>query len=97
MSLSKDERTTTINFDDGTDTAEVVTYSRTLITSLRKNEGAIEVEKLSHNGVVFRIPKKLVSFRNPRKGSGRTWTPEQRKAAAERMTKARAAKQKEGN
>ena len=96
MSLNKDERTTTINFDDGTDTAEVVTYSRTLITSLRKNEGATEVEKLSQGGVVFRIPKKLVSFRSPRKGSGRTWTPEQRKAAAERMTKARAAKQKEG-
>jgi hypothetical protein len=92
VSLTKDERTTTINFDDGTETAEVVTYSRPVITALRKNEGAIEVEQLSHGGVVFRIPKKLVSFRNPRKGSGRTWTPEQRAAAGERMKKARAAK-----
>lgn len=92
MSLSKDERTTTVNYDDGSDTAEVVTYSRTLITSLRKNEGAVEVEQLSHGGVVFRIPKKLVSFRNPRKGSGRTWTEEQKQEARDRMARARAAK-----
>ena len=92
MSLTKDERTTTVNYDDGSDTAEIVTYVRRDITSLRKNEGAIEVEQLSHGGVVFRIPKKLITFRNVRKGSGRTWTPEQRQAAADRMKRARAAK-----
>ena len=96
MSLTKDERTTTVNYDDGTDMAEIVTYVRKDITSLRKNEGATEVEKLSQGGVVFRIPKKLITFRNPRKGSGRVWTDEQRRVAAERMTKARAAKKRKG-
>jgi hypothetical protein len=93
MSLIKAERTTTINYDDLGDNAEIVTYSKTLINSLRKNPAAKEVEQLSEGGVIFRITKKLINVRKPRKGTGRTWTPEQRQAAAARMTAARAAKQ----
>ena len=93
MSLIKAERTTTINYDDLGEDAEVVTYSKTLINSLRKNEGAKWVEDLPDGGAIFRIPKKLVTIRNPRKaGTGRTWTPEQRAEASERMKKARAGK-----
>jgi hypothetical protein len=93
VSLIKAERTTTINYDDLGDNAEVVTYSKTLINSLRKNTAANEVEVLPEGGVVFRIPKKLVTVRNPRKaGTGRTWTAEQRAEASERMRKARAGK-----
>jgi hypothetical protein len=93
MSLIKAERTTTINYDDFGANAEIVTYSKVLINSLRKNTGAIEVDVLPEGGVIFRLPKKLVTVRKPRaKGSGRTWTPEQRKAAADRMIVARAAK-----
>lgn len=92
MKLTKAERTTTINYDDLGANAEVVTYSKVLINSLRKNPAAKEVDVLPEGGVIFRLPKKLVSVRKPRT-SGRTWTPEQRKAAADRMTAARAAKQ----
>jgi hypothetical protein len=94
MSLIKAERTTTINYDDFGANAEIVTYSKVLINSLRKNPAAKEVDVLPEGGVIFRLPKKLVTVRKPRaKGSGRTWTPEQRQAAADRMALARAAKQ----
>ena len=93
VTLIKAERTTTINYDDSAESAEIVTYSKVLINQLRKNTAAKEVDVLPEGGVIFRLPKKLVTVRNPRKkGSGRTWTPEQRKAAADRMIVARAAK-----
>jgi len=93
MSLIKAERTTTINYDDLGENAEIVTYSKVLINSLTKNPAAKQVDELPEGGFIFRLPKKLVTVRKPRaKGSGRTWTPEQRKAAADRMTAARAAK-----
>src|SRR5882762_10419569 len=93
MSLIKAERTTTINYDDSGANAEIVTYSKVLINALRKNTAAKEVDELPEGGVIFRLPKKLVTVRNPRKkGSGRTWTPEQREAASRRMVAARQAK-----
>jgi hypothetical protein len=96
MSLIKAERTTTINYDDLGQNAEIVTYSKVLINSLTKNSSAKEVEQLPEGGRIFRLPKKLVTVRKPRTKSGRTWTPEQRQAAADRLTKARAAR-KEAN
>ena len=91
MSLTRAERTTTINYDDEGDLAEITTYSRSLITSLRKNEGAIEVGTYPEGGVLFKVPKKLVNVRNPRKAS-KPMSAEQRQAAADRMAKARQAK-----
>lgn len=96
MKLTKAERTTTINYDEAGTNAEIVTYSKVLINSLRKNTAAKEVDVLPEGGVIFRLPKKLVTVRKPRTKSGRTWTPEQRQEASERMTKARAAR-KESN
>lgn len=94
MTLIKAERTTTINYDDLGANAEIVTYSKVLINSLRKNTAAKEVDVLPEGGIIFRVPKNLVTVRNPRKkGSGRTWTPEQRQQAADRLAAARAAKQ----
>jgi len=93
MRLTKAERTTTINYDESGVNAEIVTYSKVLINSLRKNPAAKQVDELPEGGFIFRIPKKLVTVRKPRKpGSGRTWTAEQRQAASERMAAARAAK-----
>ena len=92
MALIKAERTTTINYDDLGANAEVVTYSKVLINSLRKNPAAKEVDVLPEGGAIFRLPKKLVSVRKPRT-SGRTWTAEQRQQAADRLAAARAAKQ----
>lgn len=91
MSLTRAERTTTINYDDEGDLAEVVTYSRSLITSLRKNGSADEVEQLPEGGVVFRVPKKLINVRNARKPR-RKMTEAERAAARDRLATARAAK-----
>jgi len=91
MSLTKAERTTTINYDDEGEFAEITTYSRSLITSLRKNAGAEVVHEYPDNGFCFRIPKKLVSVRNARKPR-RAMTPEEREAAKERLARARAAR-----
>ena len=89
MSLTKAEKTTTINYDEEGDTAEITTYSRALISSLRKNDSAEEVQSYPEGGVLFRIPKKLVSVRNARKASGRTMTAEQREAVRDRLANAR--------
>ena len=91
MRLTKAERTTTINYDDEGPYAEVTTYSKTLITSLRKNTAAKEVGSYPGGGVLFKIPKKLVNVRNPRRAR-KPMTEEQKRVAAERMTAARAAK-----
>lgn len=96
MSLTKAERTTTINYDDEGDTAEVVTYSRSLINSLRKNESAEEVQTYPDGGAWFRVPKKLVTIRNARKPR-RAMTPEEREAAKNRLAQARASKSNGGN
>jgi len=81
------ERETTVNFNDADDFAIVTTHQRTVITSLRKNTAATELSTDSYGGVSFQIPKKLVTFRNPRKQSDAS-----KAAVAERMRAARAAK-----
>ena len=91
MRLTRAERTTTINYDEEGPYAEVITYSKTLITSLRKNEGAREVGSYPGGGVLFKVPKKLVNVRNPRKAR-KPMTEEQKRVTAERLSTARAAK-----
>ena len=89
-SLSAEERETHISFDDANDTALVTTHMRTMVTKLRNNGAAEEVGTDPFGGVTFRIPKKLVSFRNVRKASTRApMSAEARKAAAARLAKAR--------
>lgn len=91
MRLTKDERTTTINFDDGDDTCHVVTYNKRLISNLRGNPAATEVSEYPGGGVYFQIPKNL--FRNfgkpraPRKVSEAT-----KQKLRENMARAREAK-----
>lgn len=93
MRLTKAERTTTINYDEEGEYAEVTTYSKTLINSLRKNTGAEEVDIYPAGGVCFRVSKKLVNVRNPRRASGRKpMTQAQKDAARDRLAAARAAK-----
>jgi hypothetical protein len=62
MKLTRAERTTTINFDDEDNTCHVVTYSKKMITNLRNNPAATEVQQYPGGGVYFQIPKSL--FRN---------------------------------
>lgn len=93
MSLTKAERTTTINYDDAGDFAEVTTYSRSLITSLRNNGSAEEVRTYPDGGFLFRVPKKLVNIRNARRPR-RAMTEAERQAARDRLANARAARPK---
>lgn len=69
MSLTAYERETVINLNDLDDFAIVVTYQRTMITKLRRNEAAELLEYWETDGspgARFRIPANLVSIRNPR-------------------------------
>jgi hypothetical protein len=91
-SLTKDERDTVILFGDYDDIASIVTWQRTVITKLKKNPDAKLVEEMHYGtsaGARFEMSKNLISFRRKRKGGGRTMTDEQKKAAGERLAKAR--------
>jgi hypothetical protein len=80
LSLTAPERETVITFSDENETATVHTHQRKIITKLRNNPAATEVEDLSFDGTagaVFEIPADLISFRSGR----RKLTVEQRKAA----------------
>lgn len=91
MSLTKAERTTTINYDEEGPLAEITTYSRSLISSLRKNASATEVGSYPEGGVLFKVPKNLVNVRNARKPR-RKMTDAEKEAARDRLAAARAAK-----
>ena len=91
MSLTKAERTTTINYDEEGPLAEITTYSRSLISSLRKNASAQEVGSYPEGGVLFKIPKKLINVRNAR-APRRKMTEAEKEAARDRLAAARAAK-----
>ena len=93
MSLTAQERETVINLNDEEDTALITTYQRPLITKLRKNPAAKLVKELSFDksmGAVFEIPAELITFRTGKRAprTGMVARP----GAADRMTKARAAK-----
>lgn len=94
MALTAVERETVILMDDSSDDAIVTTYQKTLINSLRKNPGAVEVldAKLAKwGGAEFRVPAKLVNIRRPRRESA-TRAERDKATAQARMANARAAK-----
>jgi len=81
LSLTASERETVITFSDEHDTATVHTHQRRIITKLRNNPAATEIQDLTFEGTagaVFEIPADLISFRSGR----RKLSPEQAKTAA---------------
>ena len=70
MSLTAPERETVITFSDADDTALVYTHQRRIITKLRRNPLAREVEDISHDGTagaVFELPADRISFLGTRR------------------------------
>jgi hypothetical protein len=65
MSLTAPERETVITFSDEDDTATVHTHQRRIITKLRNNPAATELEDISFDGTagaVFQLPVWAISF-----------------------------------
>jgi hypothetical protein len=90
LSLTAPERETVITFSDEDDTATVHTHQRKIITKLRNNPAATEVEDLTFDGTagaVFEIPAGLITFRSGR----RKLTPAQAQVAAANLGRARQA------
>jgi hypothetical protein len=90
LSLTAPERETVITFSDQDDMATVHTHQRRIITKLRNNPAATELEDLTFEGTagaVFEIPADLISFRSGR----RKLSPEQAQAAAVNLDRARRA------
>lgn len=73
QSLTPPERETVIVFSDEGDVATVTTHQRPILTKLRNNPAAVEVEDLRYgatDGARFEIPKALISFRSKRRQGG---------------------------
>lgn len=86
MALTRDERETIVNMNDGEDIAYIYTAQRRIITRLKKNPSATLVEEGSFEGSVwarFTMPARLVSFR-----AGVRLTEEQRQARAANLRRA---------
>lgn len=91
MSYEACERETIIQTDDLSDTWNIYTRQRKLITKLSKQ--GYEPVKVEMEGDViisaeFELPVSRISFRNAN-AKGRQMTDEQRQAASERMKKLR--------
>jgi hypothetical protein len=84
LSLTAPERETVITFSDEDDMATVHTHQRRIITKLRNNPAASEIEDLTFDGTagaVFELPVWAISFlTRKRKGNPR---------AADHLAKAR--------
>ena len=90
MSLTAPERETVITFSDEDGTASVHTHQRRIITKLKNNPAAEQIEDISFDGTagaVFELPADLISFRSRR----RKLNPEQAQAAAANLDRARRA------
>jgi hypothetical protein len=90
LSLTAPERETVIAFNDADDTATIHTHQRRIITKLRHNPAATEIEDLSYDGAAgafFEIPADLISFRSGR----RKLSSEQARAAAANLDRGRRA------
>jgi hypothetical protein len=73
-SLTPEERETVIVFSDADGIATITTHQRRILTKLRNNPAAREVEDLSYGttaGARFELPVSLLSFRT-RVRTGRT-------------------------
>lgn len=93
---SEDEKETIISFVKGSTVAYIYTADNTVLTKLKKNVNANPKEWKLHNvyrssdsyaAVEVTCPKKYISFRG--KSKSREMTEEQKKAASERLKKAR--------
>ena len=90
MSLTAPERETVITFSDESETATVHTHQRRIITKLKNNPAATEIEDLTFDGTVgavFELPADLISFRSGR----RKLSPAQAQAATANLERARRA------
>jgi hypothetical protein len=73
MSLTAPERETVITFSDEDETATVHTHQRRIITRLRKNPAATELEDLTFDGTAgasFEIPVWAISFLSKKRKGG---------------------------
>jgi hypothetical protein len=73
LSLTAPERETVITFSDENETAVVHTHQRKVITKLRNNPAATEVEDLSFDGTagaVFELPGWAISFLSKKRKGG---------------------------
>ena len=71
--LTAPERETVITFSDESDTATVHTHQRRIITKLRNNPAATQVEDLPFDGTpgaVFELPVWAISFLSKKRKRG---------------------------
>src|SRR4051812_1718516 len=83
MSLTAPERETVITFSDEDETATVHTHQRRIITKLRNNPAATQVDDLTFNGTagaVFEILVWAISFLSKKRKGGSGNAPALRKA-----------------
>ena len=75
MALLPEERETIILMSDADDSVSINTHQRTVITKLRRNPGAKEIESGMHGTTAwatFEMPVALLSFRQPAKRGPKT-------------------------
>lgn len=90
--LDKYERETIINFNEAEPTASVYTFNRSLQSKLNKLLGSnpdISLKRADEEHAEYIVPKKWIKVSPPRQVN---LTDEQRAAAAERLSTARAKK-----
>ena len=71
--LTSAERETVIRWSDAEPLATITTHQRAMLTKLRANPAAVEVDALvygSSDGARFTLPKELVSLRSKRRTGG---------------------------
>jgi|GEM_PF-6556326 len=87
MSRTAEERETCLHCDDATNTWTIYTAQQKVITKLKR--AGFEPYKIQEDGAHWYkdIPFERISFRSESKG--RNMSEEQRRAAAERLRKAR--------
>ena len=73
MSLTASERETVITFSDADDTATIHTHQRRIITKLKNNPSATQLEDVSFDGTpgaAFELPVWAISFLSKKRKGG---------------------------
>jgi len=70
--MELEEKETTINFDESSPDADLLTYSKSLQTRIEKRIGIKPYFNNGYGGKLYTIPKKLVTIKIPRKYSAET-------------------------
>jgi hypothetical protein len=92
LSLTAPERETVITFSDEDETATVHTHQRKIITKLKNNPAATQVDDLTFDGTagaVFELPADLISFRSKQR-KGRELSPTERAEKVRQLQSGRA-------